>query len=133
MCQPASQKFPSLKDQYVPVGSMETLLRRDIVERLRPLEPCKVIVVGSHAWGMPDSDSDIDLLVVLDDDTMQKEGSSRSALYKRVAHQLRDIERTVPLDLIVHSRSMHQTFLERDSMFARKVKRDGEVLYENGN
>lgn len=38
-----------------------------------------------------------------------------------------------PLDLIIHTPSMHETFLERDSMFARKVKREGEVLYEKGN
>ncbi|PSQ73451.1 MAG: hypothetical protein BRD39_04145 [Bacteroidetes bacterium QH_9_64_21] len=76
---------------------------------------------------------DIDLLVVLDDDMMAGKASSRGVLYKRVARQLRDIERTVPLDLIVHSRSMHQAFLETDSMFARKMKREGEVLYESGN
>jgi predicted nucleotidyltransferase len=112
---------------------METLARHDIIERLRPLQPHKVILLGSHAWGRPDPDSDIDLLVVLDDDMMAGKASSRGALYKRVARQLRDIERTVPLDLIVHSRSMHQAFLETDSMFARKMKREGEVLYESGN
>lgn len=112
---------------------METLPRRGIIERLRPLEPYKIIVVGSHAWGTPDPDSDIDLLVVLDDDKGPEESSTPGALYKQVARQLRDIEQTVPLDLIVHTRSMHQTFLNRESMFARKVQREGEVLYAKGD
>ncbi|MCS3705914.1 hypothetical protein GGP59_000889 [Salinibacter ruber] len=50
-----------------------------------------------------------------------------------MARRLRDLERSVPLDLIIHTPSMHETFPERDSMFARKVKREGEVLYEKGD
>lgn len=112
---------------------METLSKQDIVDRLLPIGPHKVILLGSRAWGTPGPDSDIDLLVVLDDETTPEDASSRSALYKRVARRLRDIERTVPLDLIVHTRPMHRTFRERDSMFARKVKREGEVLYAKGD
>lgn len=112
---------------------MGALSKQDIVSRLRPLAPYKVILLGSCAWGTPGPDSDVDLLVVLDDETTPEDAASRGALYKRVARRLRDIERTVPLDLIVHTRPMHRTFLERDSMFARKVERDGEVLYAKGD
>lgn len=112
---------------------MEALSKQDIVDRLLPIGPYKVILLGSRAWGTPGPDSDIDLLVVLDDETTSEDASSRGALYKRVARRLRDIERTVPLDLIVHTRPMHRTFLKRDSMFARKVKREGEVLYAKGD
>lgn len=112
---------------------METLPKDDIVARLRALDPLKVILLGSHAWGTPGPDSDIDLLVVLDDETRGEDELRRGALYKQVARRLRDLERRVPLDLIIHTPSMHETFLERDSMFARKVKREGEVLYEKGD
>lgn len=112
---------------------MKTLSKQDIVDRLLPLSPYKVILLGSRAWGTPGPDSDIDLLVVLDDEMISEDASSQGTLYKLVARRLREIERTVPLDLIVHTRPMHRTFLDRDSMFARKVKREGEVLYAKGN
>ncbi|WP_390890366.1 nucleotidyltransferase domain-containing protein [Geoalkalibacter halelectricus] len=40
-----------------------------IKSRLMQLRPHKVILFGSHVWGTPDADSDIDLVVVLDDES----------------------------------------------------------------
>jgi predicted nucleotidyltransferase len=39
-------------------------LEMQIKEALAPLHPDKVILFGSHAWGQPTEDSDIDLYVV---------------------------------------------------------------------
>ena len=43
-------------------------LKREIVERLRPLDPERVILFGSYAHGNPTEDSDIDLYVVTKDE-----------------------------------------------------------------
>jgi predicted nucleotidyltransferase len=43
-------------------------LKRQMSEALGPLEPEKVILFGSYAWGQPTEDSDIDLYVVTQDD-----------------------------------------------------------------
>jgi predicted nucleotidyltransferase len=37
-----------------------------IVERLKPLNPDKIILFGSYAYGEPNEDSDIDLLLLKD-------------------------------------------------------------------
>ena len=37
---------------------MKTLSKQDIVDRLLPLSPYKVILLGSRAWGTPGPDSD---------------------------------------------------------------------------
>jgi hypothetical protein len=47
-----------------------------------------------------------------------------------VASLLRPINRMVPIDLIVHTRPMHQAFVRLDSMFAREVMSRGRILYE---
>lgn len=39
-----------------------------IVKSLMSVNPMKVILFGSHAYGVPHKDSDIDLLVILDTD-----------------------------------------------------------------
>jgi uncharacterized protein len=45
----------------IPEGLLE-----EIVERLKDgLHPDKIILFGSHAYGKPNDDSDIDLLIVL--------------------------------------------------------------------
>lgn len=43
-------------------------LKEEILERLRPLDPERVILFGSYACGNPTEDSDIDLYVVTKDD-----------------------------------------------------------------
>jgi hypothetical protein len=38
-----------------------------IIERLKPLNPDKIILFGSYAYGTPNEDSDIDLFLLKDD------------------------------------------------------------------
>lgn len=105
-----------------------------IIERLKPLGIChKVILFGSHVWGDPHADSDLDVLVVLEGTEEPQSSFEKGALYKRVSAPLRDLQREVPMDLLVHSEDMHRRFVERDSMFARKVLGQGQVIYEKGS
>ena len=43
-------------------------LTRQLVERLKKTDPFKIILFGSHAYGEPGPGSDVDLLVVTEDD-----------------------------------------------------------------
>ena len=45
---------------------------QQIIEKLKPLNPHKVILFGSYAYGTITKHSDIDLLVVTNDDVMPK-------------------------------------------------------------
>ena len=45
------------------------VLKHEIVERLMPLDPDKIILFGSYAYGTPNEDSDIDLFLVKDNIT----------------------------------------------------------------
>lgn len=112
---------------------METAYTQRIVKCLEPLDVRKLILFGSQVWGESGADSDIDMLVVLDDETMPTSASERGEIHQRVARYLREVEREVPIDLIVHTRPMHQRFIERDSMFARKMLNQGAVLYEKSD
>lgn len=49
-----------------------------IIDRLQGLQPRRMILFGSHAYGEPDKDSDIDLIVALD-----KHGISKTYQEKR--------------------------------------------------
>ena len=53
--------------------------------------------------------------------------------YLKVSSALREIKGKIPMDLIVHTRPMHEKFIELGSMFSREVERNGEVLYEQNS
>ncbi len=42
-------------------------IKFEIIERLKPLNPDKIILFGSFAYGTPNQDSDIDLFLLKDD------------------------------------------------------------------
>ena len=40
------------------------LLKQEIVKRLKPLSPEKIILFGSYAYGTPTEDSDLDIMII---------------------------------------------------------------------
>jgi predicted nucleotidyltransferase len=105
-------------------------LETRIKDALASLHPEKVILFGSYAWGQPTEDSDIDLYVVTQDDSMPATYEERMRNHLKVSSLLRQINREVAIDLIVHTKPMHREFVRLDSMFAREIMNRGQVLYE---
>jgi predicted nucleotidyltransferase len=83
--------------------------------------PQKVILFGSYAYGKPTSDSDVDLLVVMEDNNH----TGRPSLEIR-----RRIKASFPLDLIVKSPSHVKKRLKMRDYFIRDIFKKGVVLYE---
>ncbi|MFO7905762.1 MAG: nucleotidyltransferase domain-containing protein [Pirellulaceae bacterium] len=110
-------------------------LSPDLESRIRnalaPLHPKRVILFGSYAWGDPTPESDVDLYVVTQDDFTPATYEESMENYLKVSSLLRDIKKSVPIDLIVHTRSMHEEFIRADSMFCRAIMNRGKLLYEN--
>jgi len=106
-------------------------IKEEILSRLRDrLKIYKVVLFGSFAAGMAGTDSDIDLLVVTDGDFMPQTFEDNMENYHKVSSALRDIKREIPIDLIVHTKPMHEKFFKLGSMFSRELTKKGEVLYE---
>ena len=55
-----------------------------IIERLKPLNPDKIILFGSYAYGTPNEDSDIDLFLLKDDLTIEETRYYQREASKRV-------------------------------------------------
>lgn len=115
------------------IMKLDENLKNQLIERLKPLNPEKVILFGSYAYGEPSKDSDIDLIVVTDDDIMPSNFDEKMQVYLKVSNALTDIRRSVPIDLIVHTKPMHKRFIELNSMFYREIAEKGIVLYERNN
>lgn len=104
-----------------------------IVEKLKTTNPEKIILFGSYAYGEPSEESDLDILVVTNDETIPISFSEKSKVYLRISKSISEIKKEIPVDLIVHTKPMHQKFIEMDSLFARDIYTRGKILYEKNN
>lgn len=64
-----------------------------IIERLKALRPSKIILFGSYAYGQPGECSDIDLLVVTDDEFVPQNFGEKNRLYLKVSDLITDFEK----------------------------------------
>lgn len=108
-------------------------LKTTLVERLKQADPHKIILFGSYARGELGPDSDVDLLVVTDDNFLPASFAEKNAIYHKIADALGDLPKHMPIDLIVHTKAMHRKFIELDSLFSRKIAAEGTVLYEKSH
>ena len=99
----------------------------EIVERLKPLKPDKIILFGSYAYGEPTEESDIDLFLIKNDlplDQMRNfEVKAKMSLL-----DLMEKYRTNGIDIL----SAPEWYLKkRDDYFYKiDILKNGKVLYE---
>lgn len=106
----------------------------NIVEHLKEIvKPKKIILFGSYAQGTQTEDSDIDLLVVTNDENYPSNYNEKMEKYLIVSKQLRQFKKEIPIDLIVHTLPMHKRFIELGSMFSKDILKNGKVIYERYN
>lgn len=91
---------------------------RDIVEQFRPE---RVILFGSYAYGQPQPESDVDLLVIMD--TPMKEVEQAVQICQALAPRY-------GLDLVVRTPANLKRRLDLGDLFLREVVGKGKVLYE---
>ena len=99
------------------------VLKHEIVERLKPLNPDKIILFGSYAYGTPNEDSDIDLFLVKD--------SSENSNYT-VEAKMRLLELIEKYHLGFDILSAPSTFLHsrEDYFYKVDILEKGKVIYE---
>ena len=91
------------------------------------------MLFGSYAYGQPHEDSDIDILLVTNDDFMPKTYEELLEYRLRYRRQVRDIAMQVPLDLLIYSRPLFERFKQLNTSFAEEILSKGIKLYEGRN
>ncbi len=104
-------------------------IEKEIVNRIFMAEKVyKIIVFGSYAYGRPGEDSDIDLLVVIDKDEYPRNFKEKSDNFLKISRAIRPIEKDIPIDLLVYTKSEFERFIELGSLFSRKILSEGREL-----
>lgn len=103
-------------------------IKNEIIESLRPIDPERVILFGSYAYGNPNADSDIDLYVVTKENIIPSNFEENLEIKKRVYIALKQFRKKYASDIIVHTRPLHQKFIEMGSSFSKEIMSKGIVL-----
>ena len=94
-----------------------------IVDRLaRGLKPERIYLFGSHAYGKPGSDSDVDLFVVVSDSELPRHQREAQALGHLIGL-------ACPIDVLVYTRAEVDKWSDVGISLPHKVLTKGKLLY----
>ncbi len=96
------------------------VIRRFARAVAKQFNPEKIILFGSHAYGSPHADSDVDILVVM---------ATRNEIDQAVKIRL-TIPAPFPMDLMVRTPEDLRWRLEAGDSFLREIVALGKVLHE---
>ena len=108
------------------MGEAVSLTQKNIQDLARQIaeefQPEQIILFGSHAYGHPTEDSDLDLLVV-----MPFEGSGAH----KALEIMQKIKPRVPVDLMVRTPEDVRRRVSWNDFFLKEITEKGKVLYES--
>jgi predicted nucleotidyltransferase len=103
--------------------SIAQILEKEVIPRLAAeFRPEAIYLFGSHAWGRPAPDSDLDLLVIVADSSQTP--TQRAA---RAQHSLRGL--MFSIDELVKTRAEFERYLPVYASLEAQVLEEGKLLY----
>jgi predicted nucleotidyltransferase len=107
-----------------------TSVLNELVNRIKASDPSRIVLFGSHAKGTANNDSDIDLLVILDNGNVAK--TRREFIEKRlqIRELIQEINYQYALDILVYSKEEFRKIKEYGNSFLDEVERTGRIIYE---
>jgi uncharacterized protein len=94
-----------------------------IVEKLKPLNPVRIILFGSYAYGKPTDDSDLDICVI------KIEVNSKIKERKEIRDRLKDI--TIAKDILIPTLEEYEFYKNQFGSVFMDIERKGKVLWAN--
>ena len=99
------------------------MLKKEIVEKLKPLNPEKIILFGSYAYGNPTKDSDLDICVV------EKNYKNRFQEKQKIRKLLKDID--LPKDILNPTLEEYEFYKNEFGSVYKDIEEKGVVLWKN--
>lgn len=87
-------------------------------------DPIEIYIFGSYAWGKPDEDSDLDLLIVIDEYTKDH--------YKTISDGYKSLDGLrIFKDIIVYTKKEFDAACMDTSTLCNKIVQRGKKIYED--
>ena len=85
-------------------------------------KPRRIILFGSHAYGQPNEDSDVDVLVVM---------PGKRRIHRDTAAKIRmKVDTDFPVDVLVRGESEVERRVRQKDLFMTHITSQGKVMYE---
>jgi len=99
------------------------VIRKEVIRRLvDEFHPETIYLFGSHAWGEPNEDSDMDLLVIVPQ-------SREKPIQRAVRAQRSLLGVKVAVDVLVKTRKEFQRYATVKASLEGQISREGKLLY----
>jgi len=115
------RKYREWRESFQTRAKRMAYIRKVCKRIAEAYQPEKIILFGSHAYGKPTPESDVDLLIVMD-----YEGRPIEQMLKIQ----RELDIVTPVDLLVHTPKEVDERLRDGDMFIVDIMRRGKVMYE---
>jgi predicted nucleotidyltransferase len=107
-----------------------TSILNDLIDSLRASDPYKIILFGSYANGNETENSDIDLMVILDNNDISKTYEERQNKKLYIRKLVREVNYKKALDILVYSKEELKKIKEYGNYFIDEIEKTGKVIYE---
>jgi len=124
---PDSVCLKNPKEDEMSVIPLSQEIQQQIVDSLKVLQPYKIILFGSYAYGIPRTDSDIDLVFIVNEEGY-KSFSERIEIKMKIMRKLDQLEQAV--DVLAYTKQEWEDLQLKNSSFIREINHKG-VMLEN--
>ena len=102
---------------------IETSQILSVAEKIaEQFHPERIILFGSYAYGTPNEDSDVDLLVVMPLPNKKRGKASDIRQFLDIAF---------PMDILIYDPDYLQQRIDMEDFFVREITEKGQVIYES--
>ncbi len=115
------RKFQEWEESFRNPAQRMAYIERVCARIVSACAPEKIILFGSHVWGQPTPESDIDLLVVMN--------FAGEPIHQAIRLS-RELGLVTPLDLLVRTPQQVAERLQSEDLFMREILERGKVMYE---
>ncbi|MCX6164869.1 MAG: nucleotidyltransferase domain-containing protein [Ignavibacteriae bacterium] len=105
---------------------MENLYIKEISDTIRKnFNIDKIILFGSHQKGQANEESDIDLLIILNENGIAKNYDERLERKLEVSKCLLEFRKNIPIDLLVFTKDEWKIILSHNTSFYNEINNEG--------
>lgn len=105
---------------------MENQIIKNISNTLKKNFDIKeIILFGSYQKGLENSDSDIDLLIILDENGIAKNYDERLDRKLKISKSILEFKKRIPIDLLVFTKDEWKLILSYNTSFYNEINKEG--------
>ena len=106
---------------------VKTMITQEVIEEVKnrlvkAYNPVAIYLFGSYAWGSPTEDSDLDLLIVVDD-------SNEKSYERPLAGYDALFGMNIAKDIIVYTKEEFEAASKNKTTLGFKIKQGGKLIY----